>query len=289
MKLCNIEQNTDSWLQFRKGKLGASDSPIIMLESPYKTPFQLWEEKTGIRESSYCSPAMQRGKDLEPVIRERIEHLIGKKLTPMVGIHDEIGYMMSSFDGIDEDGNIHEIKCANINDHRLCLGGVVPFHYKGQLQHQCKCKESDKVTYWSYNESSEKDLAFVDMYRDEAYIKIMLNKEKEFYECLVNQTPPAFCQRDYADMTDPNWFHLAERYKSTKSLLNVLEKEEKDLKNTLLRLAGQSNAVGAGIKISKVITQGRLDYDAVLNHYGISDNLDQFRKKPTESWRINIS
>ena len=40
----NIEltQNTPEWLEFRRKKIGASDAPIILEVSTWKTPYQLW-------------------------------------------------------------------------------------------------------------------------------------------------------------------------------------------------------------------------------------------------------
>ena len=42
-----MEQKSEEWLDWRKKGIGSSDAPIIMGVSPWKTPFELWEEKTG--------------------------------------------------------------------------------------------------------------------------------------------------------------------------------------------------------------------------------------------------
>lgn len=47
MQFLNLLQNTQEWEKFRLQKIGASDAPIIMGVSPWKTPFQLWLEKQG--------------------------------------------------------------------------------------------------------------------------------------------------------------------------------------------------------------------------------------------------
>jgi predicted phage-related endonuclease len=43
-----MQQQTPEWLEFRKNKIGASDAPIIMETSPWKTPYQLWLEKLSL-------------------------------------------------------------------------------------------------------------------------------------------------------------------------------------------------------------------------------------------------
>ena len=47
MKDLEIEQGTKRWLEERMSYIGGSDAPIIMGVSPWKTPYQLWEEKMG--------------------------------------------------------------------------------------------------------------------------------------------------------------------------------------------------------------------------------------------------
>ncbi len=52
-------QHSNEWLELRKNKIGASDAPIIMKVSPWKTPYRLWEEKLGLTEC-VSNQAMKR-------------------------------------------------------------------------------------------------------------------------------------------------------------------------------------------------------------------------------------
>ena len=72
--LQSLEQGSAEWLTLRKSKICASEAAIILGISPWKTPFQLWEEKTGRKESGFSSIAMQYGTDMEPKIREWFEN-----------------------------------------------------------------------------------------------------------------------------------------------------------------------------------------------------------------------
>ena len=57
------------WHKERSKGLGGSDAGIICNLSPYKTPYQLWEEKTGVRKSKFISnPAIELGNALEPIL-----------------------------------------------------------------------------------------------------------------------------------------------------------------------------------------------------------------------------
>lgn len=60
-----------AWLEERKHGIGASDASAIVGMSPWKSNVQLWEEKTGLRESPDISnkPQIQYGKEAEAPIR----------------------------------------------------------------------------------------------------------------------------------------------------------------------------------------------------------------------------
>ena len=45
MKVIDLSQRTPAWHQWRIAGVTASEAPIIMGRSPYKTPWRLWAEK----------------------------------------------------------------------------------------------------------------------------------------------------------------------------------------------------------------------------------------------------
>ena len=114
-------QQSNEWLELRKNKIGASDAPVIMHVSPWKTPYQLWEEKLGLKES-FSSSAMKRGLEMEESARKAFEKETGLVVFPQVLFHKEHEWMMASLDGIDIEGkNIVEIKCPGKVDHEIAL------------------------------------------------------------------------------------------------------------------------------------------------------------------------
>ena len=60
----HLQQGTQEWLDWRKERIGASDTPCIMGVG-FKTPFQLWQVKTGRVPPDPQNYAMQRGNELE--------------------------------------------------------------------------------------------------------------------------------------------------------------------------------------------------------------------------------
>jgi putative phage-type endonuclease len=66
--------------EFHQKHLGGSDIGVLLGLNKYKTPYQLWQEKTGKTERSVENPYMKRGRMLEPIVAQFYEEETGKKL-----------------------------------------------------------------------------------------------------------------------------------------------------------------------------------------------------------------
>lgn len=277
-----LVQNSHKWLEFRKNKIGASDAPVIMEISPWKTPYQLWEEKLGVREVVMTS-AMKRGTDMEEEARQAFEKETGILVFPTVKLHPENEWMMASLDGMDmEEKNIVEIKCPGKEDHFAAVSNIVPDKYYPQLQHQLAVTGLKMAYYFSYTPTSSK---IIEVQRDDDYISKMIKKEREFYDCLLEFVPPKLTQRDYVERSDLEWQELSISYLNVQRELKTLEEKEKQMKEQLISLAGRSNSRGAGIKLSKIVRKGSIDYQAIPELKNM--DLEKYRKTPIETWRIS--
>lgn len=277
-------QNTQNWLEMRKNKIGASDAPVIMNVSPYSTPYRLWEEKLGLSPNTPTNTSMQRGHALEETARLELEKITGHFFLPQVKFHNSISYMMASLDGIDPEGKyIAEIKCPNREDHSIALSGQVPEKYIPQLQHQLEVCELDMVYYFSFDGTRG---TLVKVFRDDKYIKKMLRNEEEFWECMQSWTAPKMTDRDYVERTDELWQTAANQWKSLDYKLKELESKEKEIRETLIAMSGARNSKGSGIKISKFVRKGNVDYASIPELEGIP--LENYRKNPIECYKIAL-
>ncbi len=183
-----LVQQSEEWLNFRKSKIGASDAPIIMGVSPWKTAHELWMEKMSCENTVISNSSMERGIELEPIARDLFENLLSVKVEPRVKIHPKYEWMIASLDGIDDDQKIMvEIKCPNKRDHKLAEEGKIPDKYYPQLQHQLEVCQLDMGYYFSFN---GKNTALVKIYRNDEYIKLLIREELKFYECMINFIVP---------------------------------------------------------------------------------------------------
>src|SRR5690606_3541619 len=73
--------NRDEWLHARAKGIGGSDASVILGLNKWKTPFELWLEKTGqvIPESSQ-SEAAYWGTVMEDIVAKEFETRTGKKV-----------------------------------------------------------------------------------------------------------------------------------------------------------------------------------------------------------------
>jgi putative phage-type endonuclease len=275
-------QQSDEWLQIRKTKIGASEASIILGLSPWKTPYQLWEEKLGLRTDSPKTHAMQRGIELEEKARRAFEDLTGLIVFPEVVFHPEHDWMMASLDGIDLAlQNIVEIKCPGKEDHEIAKSGNIPDKYYPQLQHQMACTGLKSAYYFSYNGSQG---IILRVERSDAYISNMIKAEKRFYDQMMTFEPPELTERDYITKDDDIWSMTAHEYLKTKRVIADLEKRERELKQSLICMSGRSNAKGAGIRLSKIVRMGNVNYAAIPELENV--NLNLYRKQPIETWRV---
>lgn len=276
-----MEQGSNEWLEFRRNKIGASDAPVIMGVSPWKTPYQLWLEKCGALDPQ-MNKSMARGSQMESEARQSFINYIGIEVFPSVETHPEHNWMIASLDGRDLDRKIIvEIKCPGKKDHDLAIQGKVPEKYYPQLQHQMSVCGVDKMYYYSYD---GKDGVCVELVRNKHYIKKMIEEEQKFYDCMVSFYPPCLTDSDCIERDDEDWQVIAKEWSDVSLQLTNLREREDDLRRKLIFMAGEKDTRGGGVFLNKAIRKGAIDYKKIdkLQDY----DLEPFRKPNIISWTI---
>jgi putative phage-type endonuclease len=156
---------------------------------------RLWEELTGRRAKQPTNVAMQRGKDLEPVVRWWYEQHTGITMYPACVMHDKIDWLRASLDGINEQRRmVLEIKCTSKEVHQACLDGEIHDYYHAQVQHQLMVTGYSQAAYithnpWSFN-GEQQYAGPLTVERDSEFIKRLYDAAKAFWQCVVDDTPP---------------------------------------------------------------------------------------------------
>lgn len=174
-----MNQGSSTWLQWRTKGIGSSDAPIIMGVSPWKTPHELFLEKTGMKLPGERSWAMQKGVDQEPAARAHYELMTGREMPAVTCEHEAFRFLRASLDGWNTtERKALEIKCPGKKDHQLALEGVVPEKYFPQLQHLILVSGARSLDYFSYRDRSG---VIIEVMPDLEYIQRLLVQEFAFW------------------------------------------------------------------------------------------------------------
>jgi len=278
--MSNLIQNTEPWYLARKSRIGASDVPIILGLSRFKTAFELWEQKLGLSEDKTSEFATSRGRNLEGIAREHYELHTGIKMIPTVFFHKDFNYFMASLDGWSEEKKlVLEVKNPGKEDHETARDGKVPLHYMAQIQFQMFVADTDKAHYWSFD---GQDGHLVHVQADEKYIlETILPAAHAFKHMIDTKNPPALTEKDYKNFQNPGLIELLGSY-STKLIELKEKKSEVDkMKEEIFSLAfSEHPRIQIGnVKIVSSFRKGHVDYGKIPEIKGV--DLEKYRKKST--------
>jgi len=285
-----MEQRSEEWHEMRRKHIGGSDAPVIMGISPYKTPYQLWLEKLGLIEPEPINAACQRGIDLEPNALERFNSTMGFQYVPKVIFHPTIDFMMASLDGIyEEKKSIVEIKCNGKVNHEISREGKIPAIHWPQLQHQLAVTGYNCGIYYSFDGEHG---VLVRYERDQSYIDILLEKEKEFWDCVTSLRAPPMTSKDknlvlkknIVERDDEEWNDAMSMYIHHKDQLDLRQKLLEEAKERLISLSNGMPTRGNGYLLKKNVRKGGISYSDVPELQGV--DLDKYRKPDNEFWTI---
>ncbi len=173
------------WHQWRAQGIGGSDAPILLGVSPWKDIHSLLLEKTGeLDVSGDWNFATQRGKDLEPIVRTKINKVTGLSFQPAQLISRMNPIFRANVDGIYERYLI-EIKCPGKIDHGTALLGNIPDKYIPQCQWLMLVSETEVMDYVSWDGKSEEPVV-IKCVRDQSMIDKLTERALMFWD-LVTQ------------------------------------------------------------------------------------------------------
>lgn len=283
MKLIEIEQNTWQWKEWRDQHICATDASVTMGLKPFgRTPLSLWQEKVSGKSKIKSTPEMEKGKALEPFGREYFTKLTAIDVVPAVIESAEFPWAGASLDGLSYDKKtIVEIKVHRPEIYGKTLTGWYPEYIFPQFQHQLMCAELDWLYYFPFDGTHGH---CVKIYRDDEFIKKMIEAEKAFWDCLQNLKAPEECPEDYCVIDDPDASDIMERYLGIREQIAELEKQEKNLKLDLQEIAKDRNIICGLGKMTKIFRKGNIDIGLIPQLVGV--DLEPYRRKPSEYYLI---
>ncbi len=285
----HLIQRSESWLELRRKFIGSSDVAALLGVSPWKTIFDVWQEKCGTDTiEPVKNPWMQRGIDLEDEALRAFELATGFLMSPAVLFSEKHPFMMASLDGLSIDGDAAvELKCPGEKDHLHCVYVGIPEKYTPQLQHQIEVTGLDKIYYMSYRPEHPTAISIREVPRDQAYIDKLIEVERRFYEGhMLTGIPPAN-DRQIKTIDSSAWKSLSDEYMRLDRQMKENEKRKEEIKDLLLEISGAENAQGNGITLQKIERKGMINYQNIPILKTM--NLEEFRKPSTSFWQVKES
>ena len=184
----------EEWLAYRRRGIGGSDASVVCGVNKYKSPVELWLEKTGQKPPEEAGEAAYWGTKLESLIRDEFTRRTGIKVIPVKKIlqSKEYPFMLANLDGVclcPVHGKcIFEAKAANAFKANEWEEDAVPYEYILQIQHYL-CVTGYNGAYiavliggnvfrWKY------------VPRDEELISMLIRTERDFWTLVEDDVPP---------------------------------------------------------------------------------------------------
>lgn len=242
------------WLETRTRGIGGSDAAVVLGLNKWKTPFELWLEKTGqvIPESSQ-SEAAYWGTMLENMVAKEFELRTEKKVRRrnVMFQHPDYPYIIANIDRmVVGEKAILECKTTSAYNAEEWKNDEIPAPYIIQAQHYLGVlgPEYEKA-YFAVLIGGQK-FVWKEISRDEELIDMIFQAERTFWEEHVKKNvPPAldgssaaeeFLKKRYAEAEAGKTLDLKYEYKdkiaellSLKETISQLESQAKALENEI--------------------------------------------------------
>ena len=270
----------EDWLEHRKLGIGGSDASVVCGINKYKSPVELWMDKTGQLPPQEAGEAAYWGTQLESIVRDEFTKRTGIEVTkPTVLLQsEEHPFMLANLDGtcevLDVGTCIFEAKTASAYKAGE-WEDTIPDEYQLQIQHYMAVTGYAGAYIAVLIGGNTFRWKFVE--RDEELISMLIELESAFWNHVQDCTPPPL------DGSDAAKKFLSERFPSSKPQsqivlpdtaadllaqydeaceeLEIVTEKKQQAENLLKEMMGSNEVGTAGGRIItwKSVFQERLD------------------------------
>ena len=233
------------WLKERQCGIGGSDVGAILGVNKYKTPFEVYLEKTEpITEVKEQSESAYFGDIFEDVVAKEFEKRTGKKVRRdrKHYKHKDYPFMVANIDRrVVGENAILECKTANQYLASDWKDDEIPASYLLQVQHYLVVTGAE-VGYIAVLIGGQKFI-WKEVQRDEELIQMIIEAEKNFWKMVQDKTPPALDGSSAAEK------YLSEKYSNAEvGKIEELGLEFKDKIKIYFELKDQKDLIDTQIK-----------------------------------------
>lgn len=288
MSIFELDDKTAFHIARSKG-IGGSEIGVILGLSPYRTPYQLFLEKTGKVQPPDLSalPHIVRGVQGEKVCRMHVERDLATSFKPKMW-QIEGTPLRGSDDGFSLDRNeILEIKCSSKTAHEATRDEkIIPEHYRVQCQWNLMVSGAKLCRFISYR-PEENERAEIMVYPDPKEWEVLKKAATEFWALVQSDTPPPLSDRDYKFVRDLGFKDLSMQYINLKAMAEQLSSQIAEIEAKLKAFDPDARALKNDyVRITRSTRQGVVDYKTAFKEHKI--DTEKYRGKPSQVCTISV-
>lgn len=260
MSKSTLEMTHDEWLLDRRKGIGGSDVATILGLNKWKSPYQLWLEKTGQIDLEYIeSEPAYWGNVLEEIVAKEFQERTGKKVRRRNKVfeHPLHPFLRANIDrDVVGENAILECKTANAFLGKEWEGEEVPLSYLCQVQHYMNVLNK-KYCYIAVLIGGQKFI-WKQVDRDQELIDMITERLVEFWETnVLNRQEPVidgseatseFLKEKYSDSTEEettlpaSFDDLVDQKRELKKAKKEIETAIRQVDNEIINELGKRKA-----------------------------------------------
>lgn len=290
-----MEQRSPEWYAARKGRITGSNVGAALGINPWKTPKDLIRQM--VREFHGAEPeftgniATEYGSLHEPLAVFEYFAKTGEQPQECgFFVHPVLEWLGASPDGLLENGGTLEVKCPF--GLRNKKGAELVFktakeqpHYYAQTQIEMACAQRKWAHFYQWTPNGD-NLETVHL--DQEWLDENLPKLEEFYNLFLSEIDnPEHLTPKAVDIDSPEAYELLQEYDKLKEEIDNATARTKEIIEQLAKITGGANATLFGRKFTKVVREGSISYAKVVKDHAPDVDLEPYRGKPSEYWKIS--
>ena len=270
----------EDWLEYRRQGIGGSDASVVCGINRYKSPVELWMDKTGQLPYQEAGEAAYWGTLLESVVRSEFTKRTGIEVRQLGQLlqSEEHPFMLANLDGVCEVPDygpcIFEAKTASAFKAGEWEDSI-PDEYLLQVQHYMAVTGYQGTYIAVLIGGNTFRWKFIE--RDEELISMLIELESDFWDHVQNMTPPPldgsdasakFLSARFPSSVPKSHIILPDtatgllsQYDEACEQLEAITEKKQEAENLLKQMMGENEIGTAGNRVItwKSVSQERLD------------------------------
>lgn len=293
-----MEQRTEEWHNARKGMITGSAVGAILGCSPFVTPDDVMRRM--VREYHGAEPefvgnvATEYGTFHESGAIFEFTMETGLTVEPCgFFVHPDHDWLGASPDGLLPGGGLIEVKCP-YGKAKKQQPVFKPLdeqeHYKLQIIVQMACAGVDWAYFyqWAPGGTAPIETVYFADYKEQ-FDNLIVPALHGFYERYLTEreVPGEHLEEKRVEISTMAASKLVAEYQELGDAIDRANERKKDIMADLIKMSKGRNADVCGHLLTKVERAGSVSYAKALKKYAPDADLEPFRGKPTEFWKLS--